>query len=182
MLTEQEKAELLRLARLALETYLKERRFLPAEPVSPGLLEDGGAFVTLEREGELRGCIGHLAADRPIARVVQDMAIAAATQDPRFPAVTSDELPHLTLEISALSSFRRVTDVREIRVGRHGLVISDGRRRGLLLPQVAEREGWDSETFLGATCRKAGLPLDAWKRGATIEIFTADVFSEKKPG
>ncbi|HSA58406.1 MAG TPA: AmmeMemoRadiSam system protein A [bacterium] len=182
MLTEQEKAELLRLARLALETYVKERRFLPAEPVNPGLLEVGGAFVTLERDGELRGCIGHLTADRPIARVVQDMAIAAATQDPRFPPVTTDEVQRLTLEISALSSFRTVTDVGEIRVGRHGLIISDGRRRGLLLPQVAEREGWDAETFLAATCRKAGLPLDAWKRGATIEIFTADVFSEKQSG
>ncbi len=182
MLNEQEKVELLRLARSALEIYLKDRRFTPAEPVNPRLRENGGAFVTLERDGELRGCIGHLAADKPIARVVQDMAIAAATQDPRFPAVTWAELPGLEIEISALSSFQRVTDPGEIRVRRHGLVVSEGRRRGLLLPQVAEREGWDAETFLGATCRKAGLPLDAWKRGATIEIFTADVFSEKHFG
>jgi AmmeMemoRadiSam system protein A len=173
--------ELLRMARTALEVYLRERRFEPAEPASPALRERGGAFVTLERNGELRGCIGHLIADRPLARVVQDMAIAAATQDPRFSPVSAEELPHLILEISALSSFRRIEDPAEISVGRHGLLISEGRRRGLLLPQVAEREGWDVLTFLAATCRKAGLPLDAWKRGAAIEIFTAVVFSEKHP-
>jgi AmmeMemoRadiSam system protein A len=181
MLTEQEKMELLRLARTALEVYLRERRFDPAEPASPNLRGNGGAFVTLERNGELRGCIGHLSADRPLARVVQDMAIAAATQDPRFAPVTAEELPHLTLEISALSPFQRISDPGEIIVGRHGLLISEGRRRGLLLPQVAEREGWDVPTFLAATCRKAGLPLDAWRRGASIEIFTAVVFSEKHP-
>ncbi|HEX5036571.1 MAG TPA: AmmeMemoRadiSam system protein A [bacterium] len=180
MLNEQEKIELLRLARSTLEAYLKERRFPRIEPSHARLKENGGAFVTLERFGELRGCIGHLAADKPLSLTVQEMAIEAATGDPRFGAVTEDELPDLEIEISVLADFRKIRDVSEIRIGEHGLIVGDGRRRGLLLPQVAAREGWDVPTFLSATCRKAGLPMDAWRKGGiVIETFTAEVFSEK---
>jgi AmmeMemoRadiSam system protein A len=179
MLNEQEKIELLRMARSTLEAYLREGRFPAAEPSQPQLREKGGAFVTLERFGELRGCIGHLAADKPLFLTVQEMAIEAATGDPRFPAVTADELPDLEIEISVLADFRKIGDISEIKAGEHGLIVGDGRRRGLLLPQVATREGWDVLTFLSATCRKAGLPMDAWRKGGlVIETFTAEVFSE----
>lgn len=179
-LNEQEKNELLSMARSALEVYLRERRFLPVEPVHARLREKGGAFVTLERQGDLRGCIGHLAADKSLFLTVQQMAIEAATGDPRFSAVTAEEIHELEIEVSVLSGFQKITDISGIKVGEHGLIVGDGRRRGLLLPQVAEREGWDVPTFLSATCRKAGLPMDAWRKpGLTIEIFTAEVFSEK---
>lgn len=124
-----------------------------------------------------------MAADKPLSLSVQEMAIQAATGDPRFPAVTLGELPEIEIEISALSPLAVLSHDRlsEICVGKHGLVISNGRRRGVLLPQVASREGWDRETFLAHTCRKAGLPVDSWKSPETvIEIFTADVFSEKE--
>lgn len=179
MLDEQEKIELLALARSTLEAYFREGRFETAEPAHAKLRDKGGAFVTLERLGDLRGCIGHLAADKPLSLTVQQMAVEAATGDPRFPAVTAAELPDLQIEISVLADFRKIADVSEIKVGTHGLIVGDGRRRGLLLPQVAEREGWDVPTFLSATCRKAGLPLDAWRKGGVvIETFTAQVFSE----
>lgn len=183
MLNEQEKIELLRLARSTLEAYLKERRFPRIEPAHGRLKEKGGAFVTLEKHGELRGCIGHLAADKPLFLTVQEMAIEAASGDPRFDAVSADELPDLEIEISVLADFRRIQDVAEIKIGEHGLIVGDGRHRGLLLPQVALREDWDVPAFLSATCRKAGLPTDAWKKGSlTIETFTAEVFSEKDSG
>lgn len=181
MLREQEKKELLVLARASIGTYLNERRASHVEPKNVRLRLNGGAFVTLEKSGELRGCIGHLAANKPLFQVVQDMAIAAATQDPRFPAVTPGELVSLEIEISVLSDFRTVTDLKEIKAGSHGVIVTKGLRRGLLLPQVAVREGWDVSTFLGAACRKAGLEIDSWRKpGLTIEIFTAEVFSEKK--
>lgn len=180
MLNEQEKMELLRLARLTLEGYLRDRRFAAVEPAHARLREKGGAFVTLEKHGELRGCIGHLAADKPLFLTVQQMAIEAATGDPRFAAVTADEVPDLEIEISVLAGFRKIAGASEIKIGEHGLIVGDGRRRGLLLPQVASREGWNAPTFLSATCRKAGLPMNAWQKpGLTIEIFTAEVFSEK---
>lgn len=172
------------MARKTLEIYLRERRFAPFKPENEGLRQKGGAFVTLESRGELRGCIGHLAADKPLFLTVQEMAIQAATGDPRFPPVAGDELVGLEIEISVLSAFERVSDISRIRIGEHGLMISEQgarKRSGLLLPQVATRWGWDSSTFLSAACRKAGLALDAWrKREIAIEIFTADVFSERE--
>jgi AmmeMemoRadiSam system protein A len=186
VLNEQEKIELLDMARKTLEVYLQDRRFASLEPASERLRERGGAFVTLEIGGALRGCIGHLVPDRPLFLTVQEMAIQAATGDPRFAPVGPEELVGLEIEISVLSGFRRIQDVSEIRVGEHGLIVGEGgegrggRRRGLLLPQVATREGWDVPKFLSATCRKAGLPTDAWRRGGLfIEVFTAEVFSEK---
>jgi AmmeMemoRadiSam system protein A len=183
MLNEQEKIELLRIARATLETYLRDRRFVPMEPVQGKLREKAGAFVTLERHGDLRGCIGHLAPDKPLFLTVQEMAVEAATGDPRFSSVGFSELCDIEIEISVLSGFRKINDVSEIRIGEHGLIVGQeggGRRRGLLLPQVAAREKWDVPTYLSATCRKAGLSPDAWRKGGvSIEIFTAEVFSEK---
>lgn len=179
--TDEEKRELLRIARTTLESYLDRHVRPTLRPKNTRLEEKGGAFVTLEKLGELRGCIGRMTADRPLTLTVQEMAIQSATGDPRFPAVRREELPALSIEISALSPLQTLPHdrVHEIRVGEHGLVISRGGRRGVLLPQVASREGWDPEAFLSATCRKAGLPAESWKSPeTTIEVFTAEVFSE----
>ncbi|MCL4820584.1 MAG: AmmeMemoRadiSam system protein A [Vicinamibacteria bacterium] len=139
----------------------------------------GGAFVSLhDREGALRGCIGFIESDDPHPRTVRDAAIAAATRDPRFPPVRADELHGLQIEISLLTSPRPIR-AAEVECGRHGLIVSRGGRRGLLLPQVPAQFGWDREQFLAATCRKAGLPETAWRDpGTTIEAFEAEVFSE----
>jgi AmmeMemoRadiSam system protein A len=137
-----------------------------------------GVFVTLHRFGQLRGCIGQLGSDRPLQAATVLAASAAAADDPRFPAVAPSELPTIALEISVLSPLQPVEDVMEIEVGRHGLIVERGNRRGLLLPQVATEWGWDRDTFLSQTCVKAGLPADAWRRGVTIWRFEAEVFGE----
>ncbi|MBI2067099.1 MAG: AmmeMemoRadiSam system protein A [Deltaproteobacteria bacterium] len=180
----QEKVALLKLARAALQSFLSTGSFFPREIPGSVFREKRGAFVTLETEqGHLRGCIGHLEADRPLDQVVQEMALQAAISDPRFPAVTSDELPHLKIEISVLSPFRQISDLSEIVVGEHGLLVVEGSRRGLLLPQVAVREGWNAETFLSHTCRKAGLPESASQSpDLKIYVFSAEIFSEEGEG
>jgi AmmeMemoRadiSam system protein A len=137
------------------------------------------AFVTIKKKGDLRGCIGHIIAVEPLWKTVQLMAIAASTEDPRFNPVTRDELSSLDLEISVLSPIVKVKDLTEIEVGKDGLIISRGYYRGLLLPQVATEYNWDRTTFLEQTCRKAGLPTNAYKDPETvIEKFTAIVFGE----
>jgi AmmeMemoRadiSam system protein A len=145
------------------------------------LREARGAFTTLHENGDLRGCVGMIMAVKPLDETVREMARAAALEDPRFAPVTVDELDRLQLEISVLSPMFAIAP-EDVVVGRHGLMIGFEGRRGLLLPQVAPEWGWDRETFLAQTCRKAGLPMDQWKRGATIEAFTAEVFGEKEPG
>ena len=142
-------------------------------------MRKSGAFVTLESEGELRGCIGHILAQEPLAATVQQAAVSAATGDPRFPPLTLEELEKITVEISVLSPLRRITDVEEIEVGKYGLFIVAEEGSGLLLPQVATDEGWTRDQFLDALCRKAGLPEDAWRSGGTtLYTFTAIVFGE----
>jgi AmmeMemoRadiSam system protein A len=141
----------------------------------------GAAFVTITREGELRGCIGYMNPIKPLAEAVAYCAASAATADPRFPPVIAEELPHLRLEISVLSPLRVIEDPALVQVGIHGLFISQGGRHGLLLPQVATEFGWDRETFLRQTCLKAGLPADAWKHGAEIQVFTVDHFTDDIP-
>ncbi len=182
LLTGEEKKALLKLARRTIETYLREGRIPAYEPPSRGLLTQRGAFVTLHKDSRLRGCIGTFLSTRPLYQTVQEMAVAAATQDPRFPPLTLEELPEVEIEISVLSPLKRIEDVKEVEVGRHGLYIVKGLNRGVLLPQVATEQGWDRETFLAHTCLKAGLPPDAWKEGADIYTFTADVFSESDLG
>jgi AmmeMemoRadiSam system protein A len=141
------------------------------------LSEKRGAFVTLKTHGQLRGCIGHIQAIKPLSQTVIDMAQAAAFQDPRFPPLSRQELKDLSIEISALTPFRPIKSIQEIQVGKHGLYIERGYHSGLLLPQVAEEYGWDTQTFLEHTCQKAGLPKDAWKDSNTkIQIFSAEIF------
>lgn len=180
-LTPQQKATLLALARRAIREKVRGAVSASTLPADPALQGPGAAFVTLTEGGALRGCIGFIRPVHPLAQTVRHCAVAAATGDPRFPPVTADELPRLTLEISVLSPLRPIEDPERVTVGVHGLYISLGDRHGLLLPQVATEYGWDRHTFLAETCRKAGLPPDAWRRGATIQVFTVDHFSDGQP-
>jgi AmmeMemoRadiSam system protein A len=156
-----------------------EKTSIPA--ASPHLKEARGAFVTLHENHELRGCIGMVVAVAPLDETVLSMARAAALEDPRFTPVTEDELDKLQLEISVLSPMFEIA-AEAVVVGRHGLMVTYGGRRGLLLPQVPTEWNWDRETFLAQTCRKAGLATDQWKHGAKLEAFTAEVFGESEPG
>lgn len=172
---------LLWLARRALEQHFRnaplDLKTLGASVPEPALAELGGAFVTLHRQGRLRGCIGYIQPTRPLYVTVAEAALDAAFHDPRFPPLEASELPEVEIEISLLSP---CFDIRpeEVEVGQHGLIVSQGALRGLLLPQVATEYGWDREHFLEETCLKAGLAPDAWKKGAHLEAFTAEVFSE----
>ncbi|MBK6846890.1 MAG: AmmeMemoRadiSam system protein A [Proteobacteria bacterium] len=180
-LDRQQQHQLLRLARRTLEQFVVDGARLALDLGDPLLLQPAGCFVSLHRQGpehQLRGCIGTFEARQALVDNVAQMAIAAATRDPRFAPVTSDELPLLSIEISVLSP-PQPTTAEQVRVGLHGLQITRGAWRGVLLPQVATAQGWDRETFLASTCRKAGLPAEAWRQPqTTIESFTAQVFSE----
>jgi AmmeMemoRadiSam system protein A len=156
---------------------------VPNDLTTQALLERRGAFVTLKAAGRLRGCIGMVEAHAPLKSTVREMARAAAVGDPRFNPLRAEELDGVSIEISVLSPLRLLDSPEDIVVGVHGLVVEKGRRRGLLLPQVASEAGWDAETFLSATCEKAGLPRSAWRDEDTrIYAFTAFVFGEKKRG
>lgn len=178
-LTEEEKQALLKIARESIETELDGKK--PKESVKKGVLEEKrGAFVSLKKRGKLRGCIGFVEPRKSLAQTVEEMATAAAFQDPRFPPLRKEELQDLKVEISVLTPLRRVADVGEIEVGTHGLYIRRGGRAGLLLPQVATEWRWDRDTFLKETCLKAGLAPDAWRDPETeIYVFSADVFGEE---
>lgn len=176
-LTEEERRELLAIARRAASSYVKDGKVPKERPVSPKLAAPGAAFVTLTSKGRLRGCIGYTEAAAPLYRTVQECAVAAATEDPRFPPVKSAEVDALRIEISVLTPLIPAR-ADEIEVGVHGLMIRKGPRRGLLLPQVASEYGWDRRAFLSQTCRKAGLPPDEWEKGAELFSFTAEVFGE----
>lgn len=169
---------LLQLARQTVEQYVQERTIPEIEVNSPALKQIGASFVTLKKDGNLRGCIGHIIARMPLYRCVQQMAVAACSQDRRFPPVKPGELSHLKYEISVLTPLKEVEDISEIEVGRDGLYIRKGMRSGLLLPQVATEQGWNRDGFLIHTCLKAGLPPDAWKSGAELYRFQAHVFSD----
>lgn len=143
----------------------------------PHLAEPRGVFTTIYSSGKLRGCVGFPVASLPLFKAVAETARAAASEDPRFAPVSLAEARTLHISISILSPLSSITP-SEIEIGRHGLVISDGPRRGLLLPQVPVEHGWDRNTFLEQTCLKAGLPPDAWRTGAHIEAFTAEVFGD----
>ena len=168
---------LLELAHRAVEAVLDGRE-LDLTPPSEHLGQPRGAFTTLHIGEQLRGCVGYVVANYSVWRTVAETAVAAAFYDTRFYPVTSDEAPKLTIEISVLSPPFPVRP-DQVEIGRHGLIIGMGGRRGLLLPQVPVEHGWDRETFLAQTCLKAGLPTDAWQLGAQIEAFTAEVFAEE---
>jgi hypothetical protein len=141
------------------------------------LKENRGAFVTIHKKGQLRGCIGYIEGHGPLHKTIEDMAEAAAFRDPRFSPVRESELPELEFEISVLTPLRKIKDVNEIQVGKHGIYLKKGWYSGLLLPQVATEYGWDRQTFLEHTCQKAGLPSTAWKeKESEIYIFSADIF------
>jgi AmmeMemoRadiSam system protein A len=173
----EERSELLRVAHDAIVAAL-EKRNLEFTPVSPRLLEPHGAFTTLHLERKLRGCVGYVYPVKPLWRTVAETAVSAAFNDTRFEPVTAGEAPRLRVEISVLSLLVPIAS-DDIEAGKHGLVVTLGSRRGLLLPQVAVEYGWNSRAFLEETCHKAGLPPDAWERGAVIEAFTAEVFHEE---
>jgi AmmeMemoRadiSam system protein A len=178
MTSEADRTALLTIARDAVARWVR-RGTPPALPATGDTARPAGAFVTLHNHGELRGCIGHIEADRPLVQVVADCAVAACSSDPRFPAVTEAELPHLEIELSILGPLEPLAGPDDITIGRHGLFIELGWRRGLLLPQVATEWNWDRLAFLEQTCHKAGLPRDAWKKGAKLWRFEAEVFSER---
>jgi AmmeMemoRadiSam system protein A len=181
MLNKEERKFLLQLVRDTIHARLKGKNLPVYKPQSDVLQELRGAFVTLHARGALRGCIGYVEAIKPLCQTVQEMAVAAAFQDPRFPALRENEYDNIEIEISVMSPLRRVRNVDEIEVGKHGIVIRRGFHSGLLLPQVATEQGWDRDTFLEHTCYKAGLPGDAWRKKDTeIQIFSAEVFSERK--
>jgi uncharacterized protein len=177
-LSDCDRTKLLSLARQAIEHCALGRRLPAAEETAPeSLSAKRGAFVTLRKAGLLRGCIGHIEASTPLCQTVRECAVAAAMRDPRFEPVTPSEVADLHIEISVLSALIDVCP-GEVEVGYHGLLISRDLHRGLLLPQVATQWHWTHEQFLEQTCIKAGLPPDAWRYGARIQAFTAEVFAE----
>jgi uncharacterized protein len=165
---------LLALAREAIRTRLAGDAQVPPGTGGPPC---AGVFVTIRRQGELRGCIGCLD-DRPRDLAVYLSAAAAATDDPRFSPLEPAELDRVTLEISLLGPAEPLDDPARLEIGRHGLIVEHARARGLLLPQVAVERGWGPEEFLAHTCCKAGLPPDAWRQGARLFRFEAEVFGE----
>ncbi|KPJ48326.1 MAG: hypothetical protein AMJ41_05155 [candidate division Zixibacteria bacterium DG_27] len=177
-LSAKERRKLLETARRSVEEVVRHGKEPTLEVKERRLTELGAAFVTLEKNGRLRGCIGYTTAEKPLYQTVSECAIMAATQDPRFPRLTEDELGEIEIEISVLSPLRKIESIDEIVVGLHGLYIKKGERRGLLLPQVATDWKWNRREFLENVCRKSGLPLDAWKEGADIYVFSAEIFRE----
>ncbi len=168
----------LKLARETLEHYFKAGGVMRSPVKSGRLKEKRGAFVTLHVDGDLRGCIGYPLPVKPLDETIIEMALAAATQDPRFEPLRAHELKRLKIEISVLGLPEPVADPGLVRVGSHGIIVSKGFAKGLLLPQVPVEQGWDRETYLRHGCLKAGLPPEEWKNGAKLEVFTAQVFSE----
>jgi len=179
-LTESDQRLLLQIARNAVRSYLSGHAPRVPEVPSGVLTEERGIFVSIHKGVDLRGCIGNIHAASALCRTVAECAIAAAVGDPRFMPMAVAELDEVDFEISVLSSMRRIEDIREIEIGKHGVFISKGTARGLLLPQVATEYGWDRERFLQETSKKAGLRPDDWKKDATIQCFTAVIFGEKQ--
>ena len=173
----EERSSLLRLAHNSIECAIRAQE-ITFEAPTPHLAEKRGAFTTLYVRGELRGCVGYVFPVSPLYRTIAETARAAAFEDVRFPPLTAAELPEVEVHLSILSGLQPIR-AEEVQVGRHGLLVSLDARRGLLLPQVPIEHGWDRETFLEQTCRKAGLPLDAWRHGATLEAFTAELFGDR---
>jgi uncharacterized protein len=172
----EERSILLKLAHASIASAI-EKREIPLDPPSPHLAEPRGAFTTIYFRGQLHGCVGFVFPVASLYRTIAETARAAAFEDMRFPPVTREQAPELQVSLSILSPLQPVAP-EQVEIGRHGLVISQHGRRGLLLPQVPVEHAWDRITFLEQTCRKAGLPPDAWEKGATIEAFTAEVFGD----
>jgi uncharacterized protein len=181
ILSEKDKKVLLKTARESLTSKLEGRTAVYPEPTKK-IETVCGAFVTLHKKGperQLRGCIGQIIGIHPLVDTIKEMAVSSGLKDPRFSPVRLPELPELEFEISALSPLHRIENPEQVVVGTHGIYIKSGYSSGVLLPQVAEEQRWDRETFLSHTCLKAGLPTNCWKTGvAELYIFSAIVFDE----
>ncbi|MFH1783473.1 MAG: AmmeMemoRadiSam system protein A [bacterium] len=181
MLNDTQKEKLLQIARETIVSYLSCGKKPKFDVSDTDLCEECGAFVTLHKDGNLRGCIGNIIGHEPLWETVSDMAVESATGDPRFPKVKKEELPHIDIEISVLSKPERVRSADQIELGKHGVIVRKGFSSGVFLPQVATETGWSKEEFLSSLCsHKAGLSPDAWKDKTTeLYTFTAQVFGEK---
>lgn len=180
MLSQQEKDYLLNIARRSIEAGVEGEEPPKFADCPQALMNPSGAFVTIHTFKELRGCIGFTEPSKPLVETVIEVAAKAALQDPRFNPVSQDEIEDIEIEISVLSPMKEIKDVNEIEVGEHGIMMEQGFIRGLLLPQVANEYGWNRETFLNQTARKAGIPAGAWKAGdVKIFIFSAEVFDDR---
>ena len=177
MLTPEMQRQLLAIARTALVARVRRTRApQPGLPEASQLLN--GAFVTIFYKGELRGCLGRVTSDIPLPALVHHLAQEVADSDPRFDPVRQEELNDISLEVSVLTPEREIQSVSDIELGRHGLIVEHGSHRGLLLPQVPTEHGWDRAAFVAHSCMKAGLPADAWRHGARLFVFEAEVFGE----
>jgi MEMO1 family protein len=177
-----QKNRLLKIARHAIEGYIMTGRRPDVEEQDKTLNREMGAFVTLHKQGRLRGCIGNIIGKGPLYSTVSDMAIESATGDPRFSPVTRDEIDDIDIEISVLSPLEEIDDADKIIMGRHGVLVKSGFKSGVYLPQVATETGWGRDEFMDSLCaQKAGIPKDSWRTGACqIYIFSAEVFGEKR--
>lgn len=180
MLTKEQKEKIIGIARETLNCYLSGKDLPPLRVEDPVLWEKRGVFVTLKKGEDLRGCIGYIQPVRPLCEAVREVAIQSATEDPRFPPVTYDELNEINIEISVLTVPKRVNP-EDIVLGRDGVIVKRGYRQGVFLPQVADETGWSKEEFMSNLClHKAGLPPDSWKQpGTEIYTFQAEVFGEE---
>jgi len=184
LLNAEEKKRLLQIARETLNAYVNKGEKLVISEDSRALNKEMGAFVTLHKRGQLRGCIGNIVGRGPLCQTVSDMAIQASTQDPRFSPVAPEELDEIDLEISVLSPLKKIDDPEEIIMGKHGVLVKSGFRSGVYLPQVAVETGWNREEFMNSLCmHKAGISKESWKnKTCDIYIFSAEVFGEKEAG
>jgi AmmeMemoRadiSam system protein A len=180
LLNDKQKQKLLEISRNTIEQYIKTQKTLKIKVEDATLNKAMGVFVTLNKNGQLRGCIGNIIGREPLYLGVRDMSIASATQDPRFPPLAEAELSKIKIEISVLSPLEKVSNADEIILGTHGVLVKKGFRSGVYLPQVATETGWSKEEFMNSLCaHKAGFEPDAWKKGdCEIYIFTAEVFGE----
>lgn len=178
-MNKKEQQQLLHLARETVCATVTNQPLPLLEAPAAALCSHSGCFVTIKQQGQLRGCIGSFVAQQPLWQTVREMAVAAAIRDPRFYPMKPEDLTDFNLEISVLSPLQQIRSVEEITVGLHGIYLIKGHSHGVLLPQVAVEYGWDRDTFLRQTCRKAGLPDDAWQKDAEIYLFSAEVFGEK---
>lgn len=179
-LSEESQKESLKIAREALATYIKTGKAAEIRSDNPQLREKRGVFVTLNKNGVLRGCMGHFEQDTPLFEIVARQAVVSATGDPRFPPVRPRELDDIDIEISVLSAPIAVDSFEDIIVGKHGVILQKGRQAATFLPQVAPEQGWDRETMLSHLAMKAGLSPSAWKEGCRFQVYTAQVFGEEE--
>ncbi|MFQ5707649.1 MAG: AmmeMemoRadiSam system protein A [bacterium] len=180
VLSEEEQIYILDFARKSIEAKIRGADPPRFEADYSNLKAQRGAFVTLYNRGNLRGCIGTISSTKPLYETIQEVAQAAAFQDPRFQPLSESELSKISIEISVLTPLKKIKNFKRIKIGRHGIFVKSGEAHGLLLPQVAVNNHWDRKTFLQHTCIKAGLPKDAWQKDDTeIMIFGAQVFEEE---